>query len=78
MKSDKMVLVVALIVVLVIALFGFGRINLRGYGAQGMCGMMGGIWCYWPSLNFVIQILIVGVLVLLIFWLYKELNGGAK
>ena len=76
MKSDRKVLIVILIVVLVIALLGFGGIG--GYGTQGMCGMMGGIWCYWPSLNFVIQILIVGVLVLLIFWLYKELNGGAK
>ena len=85
-NSDNQTAIVILIIVAALVLFGFagfGGYGMmgRGYGGYGsnlMCGMMGGIWCYWSSFGFVIQILIVIALVLFIFWLYRQLNGGKR
>ena len=85
-NSDNQTAIVILIIVAALVLFGFavfGGYGMmgRGYGGYGsnlMCGMMGGIWCYWPSFGFVIQILITIALVLFIFWLYRQLNGGKR
>lgn len=78
---NNQTVIVVLIIVLALALLGFGSYSMRGYGGYGIrgaCGMMGGIWCYWPSFGWVIQVLIAIVLVLFIFWLYRQLNGGKK
>jgi protein-S-isoprenylcysteine O-methyltransferase Ste14 len=80
-KQNNTVLIVVFVVLLVLVGFGgFGRLGMMnsGYGFSGMCSMMGGIWCYWPSFGFVIQFLIVVALVLFIIWIVKLLQGERK
>ena len=79
-------LMIALVVVLVLFLFGgfFGGYGFSmmgsGYGFNRMCSMMGGIWCYWPGpgagiVMWLFMTLVVVALVLFIVWLVRQLQN---
>jgi hypothetical protein len=86
-NSDNHILIVVLIVVLAAILLGFSGFGMMGgwgggmmggYGNSWMCAHMGGIWCYWPSFGWVIQVLIFVALVLFIVWMVKQLNEARQ
>jgi len=58
--------------------YGMGPGMMGGYGNSWMCAHMGGIWCYWPSFGWVIQVLIFVALVLFIVWMVKQLNEARQ
>lgn len=78
-SNDKIFLVV-LIGLFALVILGSYGMNRGGYGFNGACGMMGGIWCYWPSFGWIIQVLVAIALVLLIIWIVRQLQtqGGKK
>jgi flagellar biogenesis protein FliO len=87
MKNDQTTVIIALIVILVLffvggfGMMGFGHM-MNGYGIRGMCSTIGGIWCYWPSwagvTSFIVSLLTIVALILLIIWLYREINNPKK
>lgn len=84
-KNQKDTLLIAVLVFLFVLVFfggfgmmGFGEFGgmMGGYGNNYMCSHMGGIWCYWPSFGWIINILIVVALVLFIIWIVKQIQNG--
>jgi carbon starvation protein CstA len=80
-QLDNKTWIIILIVTLALALLvgGWGMMGYGGYGFNGMCSHMGGVWCYWPSFGWVIQVLITVALVLFIVWIVRQIqNSGGK
>lgn len=65
-QNQTIILIVALIVLISLGSFGMYGGMMGGYGNSFMCSHMGGVWCYWPSFGWLIQILIIAILVIII------------
>jgi hypothetical protein len=48
---------------------------MGGYGNPFLCSNIGGIWCYFPIFNFVFMLLFITIIILLVIWIVKKLQG---
>lgn len=84
MEEKNIFLVIALIVAVLFLFSGsftsyYRTSHFYGmhYGFSPICGMMGGISCYWPAYTFAstISVLVIVILILLIILLIKKINS---
>ena len=74
-SKNEIILIVALVVVFLFLLSGYGMAGFGSYGFGGMMGMMYGT--YGPSMMYfgwVYGVLILAVLVLLVMWLFQQIQ----
>ena len=73
MENQSRTLIIVLIVVLVLLLFG----NF-GYGMGGFGGMMGGFYGGFMLLGWIINIFIIILIILGIYWLVRHIGYDGK
>jgi hypothetical protein len=81
MKNDNTWVIIVAVLAFVIVFSGFGMMGFGGMGMMGgygnpfLCSNIGGIWCYFPIFNFVFMLLFITIIILLVIWIVKKLQG---